>query len=132
MKIDPNEVTSRRVDHLPVVVQALERLGVRKTIDELCPPDPRNRVTTGQCVEALIARLLDGSHTLYRVDERLGEYDLALTFGWHVESDAFNDERLAKALDELYEVGLAQPGFGEARHTNSGQPIDSMGLRMMA
>jgi len=108
MKIESNEVTSRRVDHLPVVVQALERLGVRKTIDELCPPDPRNRVTTGQCVEALIARLLDGSHTLYRVDERLGEYDLALTFGWDVESDAFNDERLAKALDELYYARLAQ------------------------
>src|SRR5271170_4490380 len=108
MKIDPNEVTSRRVDHLPVVVQALERLEVRKTIDELCPPDPRNRVTTGQCVEALIARLLDGSHTLYRVDERLGAYDLALTFGWSFESDALNDERLAKALDHLYEAGLAQ------------------------
>ena len=108
MKIESNEVTSRRVDHLPVVVQALERLEVRKTIDELCPPDPRNRVTTGQCVEALIARLLDGSHTLYRVDERLGAYDLALTFGWSFESDALNDERLAKALDHLYEAGLAQ------------------------
>lgn len=108
MKIDSNDVTTRRVDHLPIVVQALERLEVRKTIDELCPPDPRNRVTTGQCVEALIARLLDGSHTLYRVDERLGEYDLALTFGWDFGSDAFNDERLAKALDHLYEAGLAQ------------------------
>lgn len=108
MKIDSNEVTSRRVDHLPLVVQALERLEVRKIVDELVPPDPRNRVTTGQCVEALIARLLDGSHTLYRVDERLGEYDLALTFGWDVGSDAFNDERLAKALDHLYESGLAQ------------------------
>jgi transposase len=108
VKIDSNDATTKRVDHLPVIVQALERLGVRRTIDELCPPDPRNRVTTGQCVEALIARLLDGSHTLYLVDERLGEYDLALTFGWDVEGDAFNDERLAKALDHLYEAGLAQ------------------------
>lgn len=108
MKIDPNEVTSRRVDHLPLVVQALERLEIRKTIDDLCPPDPRNRVTTGQCVEALIANLLEGSHTLYRVDERLGEYDLALTFGWSVASDALNDERLAKALDRLFIAGLAE------------------------
>jgi transposase len=105
----------KRLDHLPIIAQALARLRVREIVDEIVPVDPRSLVTTGQCVEALITSILLGKHTLYRVDELLESFDLELAFGRPelqltgegsvMEASYFNDERLAKALDDLFTAG---------------------------
>lgn len=98
--------TIRRLDHLLVVAHALNRLGVRQVIDELVPKDPRSHVSTGECVEVLVTAILLGSHTLYRVADLLRPYDLKVAFGFELADPAyFNDERLAKALTDLFHVG---------------------------
>ena len=97
--------SSKRLDHLPVVAHALNRLGVRRVIDDLVPKDPRSHVSTGECVEVLVTAILLGSHTLYRVADLLRPYDLRVAFGFELaESRHFNDERLAKALTDLFHV----------------------------
>ena len=74
-EIDKDETTrARKLEHLPVIEAALKRLELAKLIDEVVPPDPRNVVTTGQCVEALVVAILTGTHTLYRVDQLLAGY----------------------------------------------------------
>src|SRR4051812_7798887 len=56
----PAGASSKKLEHLPLISSALERLQVRKTIDELVPSDRRQVVTTGQCVEALVVAILTG------------------------------------------------------------------------
>lgn len=104
----PGIPTTRRLDHLPIVANALNRLGVRKIIDELVPVDPRSLVTTGECVEVLVTAILLGKHTLYRVADYLQPYDLRVAFGSDaIDPPRFNDERLAKALtDVFYKAGV--------------------------
>jgi len=100
----------RHLDHLPIIGHALERLRVCQIVDDLVPRDPRSHVSTGECVVALVATILMGSHTLYLVDERLHSYDLevALGFARHIAPDHFSDDRLAKAIDKLWEAGLTR------------------------
>lgn len=45
-------ITTLRLEHLPIIGQALARLGLRDVVDGQCPPDPRLLVTHGECVEA--------------------------------------------------------------------------------
>ena len=101
------EITTKRLDHLPIIAQAVQRLRLRELVDERCPVDPRSHVTTGQCVEALVTTILSGSHTLYRLSDLLSPLDLFAAFGWTVEPERFHDERIARALDALVEAGLA-------------------------
>ncbi len=109
MDTQANAPKTQKLDHLPVIAQAMQRLRLREVIDEIVPPHPRNVVTTGQCIEGMITSILLGVHTLYRVDEVLEPFDLELAFGLDraVSSRHFNDERLAKALDDLYGAGTS-------------------------
>lgn len=114
MKQDPQEALAtlasdlvvKKLEHLPIVKVALDRLDVAKTIDELVPPDPRNVVTTGECVEALVTTILMGCHTLYQVADTLEPFDCELAFSWGDRVQHFTDERLAKALDHVFRAGV--------------------------
>ena len=70
--------------------------------------DPRCKASTGECVEALIVAILQGKHTLYRVDELLEPYDLEVAFGWESDWARFSEQRLAKALDDVFASGPQQ------------------------
>ena len=60
-----------KLGELPLIGKALARLGLAELIDDRVPRDKRSRVSTGECVEALIVSILTGSHTFYLVAERL-------------------------------------------------------------
>ncbi|MGH9459385.1 MAG: IS1634 family transposase [Thermoanaerobaculia bacterium] len=97
--------TAKQLNHLPIVAHALNRLGVRRIVDELVPKDPRSRVSTGECIEVLVTAILLGHHTLYRVADLLRPYDLRVAFGFELaDASHFNDERLAKALTDVFHV----------------------------
>lgn len=99
--------SSGRLDELLLIANELRRLGIAALVDERVPPDPRSHVTHGQCVEALIAAILLGTHTLYSIGEALEPYDLELTFGWAgATASHFHDVRVAAAIDALFQAGV--------------------------
>ena len=98
--------TPKKLEHLPVIAAALKRLQIAKLIDDVVPPDPRNNVTTGQCVEALVVTILTEKRPLYLVDQLLAGYDLELGLGWSAHAGNFHDQRLARALDAIRRAGL--------------------------
>lgn len=99
------EVLARPVAHLPVVRSVLDDLGIVDVIDEHLPRHPLNRVSDAECVVALILNVLCGRPALYRMEEWLDRLDLSVLFGHGAGGDAFNDTRLAEALDHIDEVG---------------------------
>jgi transposase len=98
---------TRRLDHLPIVAQAIKRLRVAEIVDSVVRVDSRSHVTTGQCVEALVMTIAMGTHTLYRVADELYPFDVELVMEWTDPEGGdvvsrFNDERLGNALEALF------------------------------
>jgi hypothetical protein len=97
----------QRLIHLPVVMDVLRRIGVLEVIDRAIREDPRAKVSTSECVAVMLCSVYAGAHDLWRVRERLGRFDLATVMrdsGFRIEE--FPEERLARALDDLWSFGV--------------------------
>ena len=97
----------QRLCHLPLVMDVLRRTGLIEIIDRSFQDDRRSKVSTSECVSVILCAVFLGHHDLWRMSDRLGPYDMATLMrdsGFRVEE--FPEERLAKALDDLYGVGL--------------------------
>lgn len=118
------DVLARPVAHLPFVRAVVDQLGLLERIESHCPTHTLNRVSDAQCVLALILNVLCGRPALYRMDEWLARLDTDVLFGQGVPADAFNDTRLAEALDHLDEVGTDTilADFGRAYLAEEGEP----------
>ena len=109
MPIEPSHESSPYlplvVRHLPLVRHAIDELGIPEVIDSVSPPDPRHRVTDGECVKVMILNVLQGRVSLYKMQEWLSLTDAELLLGRDVPVDAFNDDRLGHCLDRLFDNG---------------------------
>lgn len=97
----------QRVCHLPLLMDVLRRSRILDVIDDAVPQHSLSDVSTGECVAVILCGVYVGAHTLWRLRERLAPYDMATvmqdpTF----DLGRFPEERLAKALDDLYAFGL--------------------------
>jgi transposase len=104
--LTPEVVDVKRLDHLPLVGAMLRELAVKETLDALSLPHERNKVTVGECVEVLVLTILTGEHALSRVAEVLAGYDLEVIFQRPMDAAHFHDNRLGRALDALWTIGL--------------------------
>lgn len=97
----------RRLGPLPLVVDVLRRTGLLNFLDGVIREDPRSKVSTSECVAVLLCGVMAGHHDLWRMADRLGPYDMATIMqdpGFLLSE--FTEERLAKALDDLYDANL--------------------------
>lgn len=99
------DIVARPVAHLPFVRAVVDQLGILPAIEARCPKHALNRVSDADCVLALVLNVLCGRPALYRMDEWLGQLDVEVLFGQGTEAEAFNDTRLAEALDHVDEAG---------------------------
>jgi transposase len=96
-----------RLGHLPLVMDVLRRTGLLNFIDGVIREDPRSKVSTSECVAVLLCGVMVGHHDLWRMADRLDPYDMATI----MQDSGFKlsectEERLAKALDDLYHANL--------------------------
>jgi transposase len=122
MPTDFLDIRSAPVAHLPVLRALIDRLGIHAILDDLLPKHPLPRVSDADCVVTMILNILCGRVALFRMDEWLGRTDVELLLGPGRDADAFDDNRLAAALDHVDALGtddvltavvqrfLAQPG----------------------
>ena len=103
MHIEP----AQRLCHLPLVMDTLRRTGVVDVVDFAIKQHDLSEVSTGECLMVILAGVYVGAHSLWRIRDRLEPYDMCTvmqdpTFNLN----RFTEERLAKALDDLYAFGL--------------------------
>ena len=101
---DP-EIHSAPVAHLPVLRALIDQLDIHAIIDEMCPQHPLSRVSDADCVAAMMLNILCGRVALFRMDEWIGRTDVELLLGPGRDADAFDDNRLAAALDHIDAIG---------------------------
>jgi transposase len=94
------------VAHLPLVLGMLRKLEVAAVIDAILPPVPRNVLSCGRGVEAVVLAILDGHHALYKVGKRLEERGMLSLLQADLTRAALNDYRLGQILDALFAANL--------------------------
>jgi len=103
--VDPGEITiaTERISGLPVVNAVLERLGFAKPLEDHLPePDPRCELAPARAIRVLVASLCLGRQPLYGLCAWAAAYDPAL-LGLRVgEAELLNDDRVGRALDQLF------------------------------
>ncbi|GAB61836.1 MAG: DUF4277 domain-containing protein [Candidatus Jettenia sp.] len=99
-------LTTKRLDHLPLVSACMRYLEIDQIIDELVPSHKLNCVSAGECLQAMVLSILTGQHALYKVSEVLGDYDTEIIFQKPIKPESFHDNRLRAALDQMGEAGL--------------------------
>jgi len=98
----------KRVAHMAIVADVMEKLRIADIIDDHVPPHPDREVAVGTCIEAMILAILAGGHALYRVSEILAPWDLGLLLGQSdLEVAMLNDNRLGRALDSVFAAGTS-------------------------
>jgi transposase len=91
--------------HLPVIREAIDRLHIREVVDERVPPDPRNTVSVADSATVMILNVLHGRVALYEMGEWLVGTDIEVLLWEGCQPGWFHDDRLASALDSLWEAG---------------------------
>ena len=110
MAVSVSEI--RPVAHLPLILGMLRKLEVAAMLDQLLPPHPDNIVSCGRGVEALVLAILDGSHALYKVGQRLEERGMLPLLQPGLQRESLNDYRLGQILDALFAANLNQSAPG--------------------
>ena len=96
----------KRLFHLPVIMDVIRRMKLLDIIKKMVKDDPRSIVDTSDCVAVMLCAIFSGAHDLYRVRERLSRFDMMTIMQnnqFNIEN--FPEERLAKALDDIWEIG---------------------------
>lgn len=93
------------VAHLPVLRALIDQLGIHAIVDAALPKHPLSRVSDADCVVAMMLNVLCGRVALFRMDQWIGRTDTELLLGVGREADAFDDNRLAAALDHIDTIG---------------------------
>ncbi len=104
MLTDP-DFLSIPVAHLPVLRALIDQLGIHSILDAALPKHPLSRVSDADCVVTMMLNVLCGRVALFRMDQWIGRTDIELLLGVGREADAFDDNRLAAALDHIDAAG---------------------------
>jgi transposase len=100
----------------------VRRMKVAKTIDDALPARtptpaqvqalrrgealPADGPSVGTCVEAMVVNILEGRVALYGMEVWLKALPVGMFWGPDVQPSQFTDDRLARALDSLWDQGL--------------------------
>jgi transposase len=90
-----------------LVLPVCRDIGIARSVDDVCPMKWDGGLTHGQVIEAMVLHILQAADRvpLYRVQEWAQEHSLGLLYDCPAE--AFNDDRIGRALDALVPPGFA-------------------------
>ena len=103
--VDPAalRVESRAIGALPVVNAVLARLGFDELVASYLPePDQRCKLEPARAIGVLVRNLAIGRQPLYGLSAWAGRYGSALLGLSDGEARLLNDDRVGRALDELF------------------------------
>ena len=106
--METHAYTSKTLDHLGLVAGMCREIELSKLIDELLPAkQDTQQVSTGKALEAMILNGLGfANKRLYLIPKFFEDKPIDLLLGEGYVAEQFNDDRLGRALDELYEAGV--------------------------
>jgi transposase len=95
-----------QAEHLPIVAQFCEKIGLADTVNAAVPTDMA--VDVGTVVQLMVLDTLSGRSPLYRLESFAESVDTGLLLGREIAASAFNDTTLGRAMDAIFDVGTEQ------------------------
>ncbi len=97
------------LNHLGIIAGIIDEMGVVGEIDRQVGKHPQQIVSTGEAVKAMILNGLGFvSAPLYLFGQFFVGKATEHLLGGEIRAEDLNDDRLGRALDDLWEVGLTQ------------------------
>jgi len=97
----------KNLDHLGIIAGIVDELGVVDIVNERLGEDPRERISAGVAVKAMILNGLGFvSAPLYLFEQFFQGKATEHLLGTGVSSEQLNDDRLGRVLDSLYASGI--------------------------
>ena len=109
MSQPPPEIQVHNLDHLGIVAGIIDAFGLVEEVDQLLGTHPQEHVTCGQVLKGLILNGLGFvSAPLYLFEQFFVGKATEHLIGPGVLPEHFNDDRLGRVLDKLYEEGTTK------------------------
>ncbi|BAC90190.1 IS1634 family transposase [Gloeobacter violaceus] len=109
MSQPPPEIQVQNLDHLGIVAGIIDAFGLVEEVDQLLSIHPQEIVTCGQVLKGLILNGLGFvSAPLYLFEQFFVGKATEHLIGPGVLPEHFNDDRLGRVLDKLYEQGTTK------------------------
>ena len=99
-------IAAGQVDHLPIVAQFAQRLGLEGIVNRLV--NTQMEVEPGRIVLGLVLDTLSGRSPLYHLETAFEDSDRVVLFGEEVAPEYFSDDNVSRMLDYIYEAGTQQ------------------------
>jgi transposase len=100
------EYSSKNMDHLGIVAMICREIDLAGEIDRIVGVDPRQKVTCGEAVVAMVLNALGFvDRPLYLFPEFMATKPVELLIGEGLKVEWFNDDVLGRTLDKLYRAG---------------------------
>ena len=101
--------SSKNLDHLGIVSGVCKEIHLQEEIDNILGIDPRQKVTCGQAVKAMVLNSLGFvDRPLYLFPEFMKTKPIEILIEPRLEADDFNDDVLGRTLDKLYNAGCEE------------------------
>jgi transposase len=110
-------LNSRRIGALPILDDFLKRLRIEELLGKHLPrEDRRSRVPTATVLLLLVRNLLVSREPLYGVGEWAARHDTHWLGLSDEQLPSFNDDRVGRALDRLFDADIAALSLDVAAH----------------
>ncbi len=97
----------KNIDHLGIVAGLIDEIGIVETINSKLGIDPREKITAGILVKAILINGLGFvSRPLYLFSQFFEDKGIEILLGSGVKSDYINDDKIGRVMDKLYKYGL--------------------------
>ena len=107
MKIHGNEQIVVKTDGaIPLINSICDKISLAERIDAQIEEEQCKRiVTSGVAIKALVMSIVARRKALYKVERFYESTDTEKIFGDGIQAEHFTDDMLARALDDLYDIG---------------------------
>lgn len=97
------------LNHFGIVSATCKELGVANLVDLLIPPDPQQKVTTGQAIMAMIINGLGFSNRrLYLFPQFFENKPVRFLLDKGLAWEDLNDDAIGRALDRVFDYGCTE------------------------
>jgi transposase len=102
-------IATYTLNNLGLVAGTCRELGIAKYVDTIIPPDPQQKVTTGQAIVAMIINGLGFSNrTLYLFPQFFEKKPVDILIGKGLTAEDLNDDTIGRSLDRMFSYGCTE------------------------
>ena len=102
-------ISTYTLNNLGLVAGTCKELGIAELVDFFIPPDPQQKVTTGQAAVSMIINGLGFSNrTLYLYPQFFERKPVDIFIGKGLVAEDLNDDTIGRSLDRMFAYGCTE------------------------